>query len=71
MALPQLGSISTEPSTPWSSQSSQEINGVTGKLPLLELRCVAPRTPVANEGLVRDSLVKMLQNPGGDEESAS
>ena len=68
MALPQLGSISTESSTPWSSQ---EINGVTGKLPLLEFRCVAPRTPVANEGLVRDSLVKMLQNPGGDEESAS
>ena len=30
-----------------------------------------PRIPVANEGLVRDSLLKMVHNPGGDEESAS
>ena len=25
-----------------------------------------PRMPVANEGLVRDSLLKMVHNPGGD-----
>ena len=25
-----------------------------------------PRIPVANEGLVRDSLLKMVHNPGGD-----
>ena len=25
-----------------------------------------PRMPVTNEGLVRDSLLKMVHNPGGD-----
>ena len=30
------------------------------------LGCPPPRIPVANEGLVRDPLLKMFRNPGGD-----